>query len=120
MLEPVIKSTFLVLLLTLTACGGGGGSGGSGGGDKSDPGFKVSDTTSAHEAVDVSPDAILAVSFNKDIFAKSATDDSGAILLKRTGSSTELERQVVADTASSLTIAGFATGLADELHSYRN
>lgn len=102
MLQPVIKSTFLALLLTLTACGGG--SGGSGGGDKSDPGFKVSDTTPAHEAVDVSPDAILAVSFNKDIFAKSATDDSGAILLKRTGSSTELEWQVVADTARSLTI----------------
>lgn len=94
----------ILLATSLVACGGGGGS--SGGGGNSPSTFSVTSVTPEDGDAGVELDAILKASFNRDLLASSATEDSDRILLKKSSGFWEVPAPVSVsiDTASSLII----------------
>lgn len=95
----------ILLATSLVACGGGGGS--SGGGKVGSPStFSVTSVSPEEGDTGVELDATLKASFNRDLLASSATEDSDRVLLKKSSGLQETSAPVSVsiDTASSLII----------------
>lgn len=94
----------VLLATSLVACGGGGSSGGGKGGSPSK--FSVTSVSPEDGDTGVELDATLKASFNRDLLASSATEDSDRILLKKSSGLQEPSAPVSVgiDTASSLII----------------
>lgn len=103
MAKPIVSGVrasivAMIAAAGLVACGG------SSGGGATDPEFEVTGTTPENDAVGVDRDTALGVSFNKDVFVKTATEDDDRILLRRTGKDTDIKRAITSPEADSLVI----------------